>query len=124
MKNNLERIILSKKISVTEYCAELKKESEAEWLIKWSEEQGLTEYYGKINGIPELTLVDPAGRVYKVNTDLGNNFFVVVGHGCPTFYPMKKEYFSSKDILCLHRGKGLVTNMKFEYIKEKRKLER
>jgi hypothetical protein len=122
MAKRIEKTVLSEKISVIEYCAELRKNNEAEWLMKWSEEQGLSEYFGKLFGTPELVLDHIAGRVYEVKSNWEKRYFIVVGHGYPSFYPLDKGYVKPFDVLCFHRGRGLVIKMKFEYLKEKSKL--
>jgi hypothetical protein len=123
MDKKAEGIVLRERISVIEYCAELRMENEAEWLMKWSEEQGLSDHLGKICGTPELVLDHIAGRVYEVSTNHQERYFVVVGHGYPSFYPRDEGYANPVDVLCFHRGRGLVIRMKFEYLKEKKKLE-
>ncbi len=115
-----KEIILSKRVKISENCAEVYKKDEANWLIQWTKEEGIEDFIGEIIGVPELLLKHVAGRVYEVRTKEDKHFFVVVGHGRPSYYPIDKEINKPEEILSYHRGRGLITRMKVNYLREER----
>ena len=110
------------KVRVTEKGAEACKNKEANWLLKWVQEEGVEDYIGRIVEVPKLVLDHVAGRVYRVQTESNSHFFAVVGYGRPCFYSEKKAVLDPREVLSLHRGSILITKMKLNYFREKRSL--
>jgi hypothetical protein len=116
------RNMMGKKISLVENSADPPREQEANWIMRWLKGRSIGEYIGEIMEKPELLLDHAAGRIYKVVTDR-EAYFLIVGCGNPVLYPMKKTLNSPEEILSFHRGRGLVTRLKFNHLQNQKESE-
>jgi hypothetical protein len=106
------------KITLAEDSADPPREREANWIMKWFKERSVGEYIGEIAQKPELVLDHAAGRIYQIKTDK-DDYFLIIGCGHPVLYPLKKTLNSPEEILSFHRGRGLVTRLKFNHLQNK-----
>jgi hypothetical protein len=117
-----KKALKKRSIEVRESGAEPYKIDELYWLVEWSKSNGLEQYIGKLVGFPELVFDHAAGRVYRIVTNKKDQYYIVVGCGFPAVYPAQKELCKPEEILSYHRGSGLISRLKIEYKKKKKKL--